>query len=154
MLSALAIFLITWLLWSGIYTPLLLALGAGSCLAVLLLARRTGFFDPAVYALHLGPRLVPFWGWLSAEIIKANWNVARIVLSPRPAIQPVLVTLDARGLTPVAQAILANSLTLTPASVSVDVEDGRIVVHCLTKASAADVRSGAMLRRVTRLTSP
>ncbi|NJN51450.1 MAG: Na+/H+ antiporter subunit E [Gammaproteobacteria bacterium] len=149
--SAGLIFAGTWLVWSGIYTPLMLALGAGSCALVLWLAGRTGFFDQSVYALHLGPRLLPYWGWLAVAIVKANWTVARIVLSRHPPIQPTLATIDARQLSPVGQAILANSITLTPASVSLDVEEGRILVHCLTEASAQEVNDGEMLNRVTRI---
>jgi multicomponent Na+:H+ antiporter subunit E len=152
-LVVIAIFATTWLLWSGIYTPLLLALGALSCAIVFLLARRTGFFDANVYSLHLTPRLVPYWAWLTVEIAKSSVAVARIVLSRNPPIEPSIVTVDARHLPPVSQAILANSMTLTPASAALDVEDGRILVHCLTRASADALREGEMTRRVTRLTA-
>lgn len=149
---ALAVFGAAWLFWSGIFTPLLLAIGAICCVGVLLLARRTGFFDREVYTLHLGPRLPRYWRWLSIEIVKANLTVVKIVLSRHPRIQPTLVTVHASELSSVAQAILANSITLTPASVSLDVEDGRILVHCLTKESAEDVRRGEMLQRVAAVT--
>lgn len=151
-LVVMIVFAATWLLWSGLYTPLLLVLGALSCAIVFVLARRTGFFDETVYSLHHTPRLVPYWGWLAVEIVKANIAVARIVLSRTPPISPTLVCVDARDLTPVSQVILANSMTLTPASVVLDVEDGQILVHCLTHAAAAEVRSGEMMQRVAKLT--
>lgn len=149
---ATAIFVAAWLLWSGHYSPLLLYLGAVSCGLVLLLAARTGFFDVDVYAFHLGPRLPGFWLWLLKEIVKANLAVARIVLSPRMPIQPTIVTIDASDLPSVAQATLANSITLTPGTVTIDVDRGMLEVHCLDAASAEELKSGEMLRRAAILT--
>jgi len=146
------LFAATWLLWSGHYAPLLLVLGAGSVGLVLVLARRTGFFDSDVYSLHLGPRLPAFWLWLIKEIVRSNFSVARIVLRRRLDIQPTWVTVDASHLPAAVQATLANAITLTPGTVAVDVDRGRIEVHCLTREIADDLRSGEMLRRATALT--
>lgn len=149
---AAAIFAVTWLLWSGLYKPLVLGLGVLSCALVTLIARRTGFFEPDVYALHLGPRLPGFWSWLLKEIAKANLAVARIILSPRLPVDPTIVTLDVSDLDPVSQATLANSITLTPGTLTVDLDRGRLEVHCLTRDAAAELESGEMLRRMRRLT--
>jgi multicomponent Na+:H+ antiporter subunit E len=151
MAAAGALFAATWLLWSGHYTPLILALGAVSCALVLVLAGRTGFFDVDVYALHLGPRLPRFWLWLAGEIVRSNIAVARIVLSRKLPIEPTIVSIDASHLPVVSQATLANALTLTPGTVSLDVNRGMIEVHCLTRQVAAEVRDGEMLRRATAL---
>lgn len=150
--TAAALFVITWLLWSGHYTALLLFLGALSCGLVLLLARRTGFFDSDVYALHLGPRLPAFWLWLLKEIVLSNVQVAKIVLSRRLEIEPMIVTVDVSGLPPAVQATVANAITLTPGTVSMDVDRDRIEVHCLTRQVAEDLRGGELLRRANRLT--
>ena len=147
-----ALFAATWLLWSGHYGSLLLVLGTVSVGLVLILARRTGFFDADVYSLHLGPRLPAFWLWLIKEIVRSNLSIARIVLRRRPAIEPTLVTVDASHLPSAVQATLANAITLTPGTVSVDVDRGRIEVHCLTREIADDLRGGEMLRRATALT--
>jgi multicomponent Na+:H+ antiporter subunit E len=149
---ATAVFVAAWLLWSGHYSPLLLCLGAVSCGLVLLLATRTGFFDVDVYALHLGARLPAFWLWLLKEIVKANLTVARIVLSRRMPIQPTIVSIDASDLPQVTKATLANSITLTPGTVSIDIDRGMIEVHCLTTAAADDLKGGEILRRAAALT--
>jgi len=149
--TAAALFVATWLLWSGHYTALLLALGAASCVLVLLLARRTGFFDADVYSLHLGPRLPRFWLWLLEEIVISNVAVARTVLRRRLDIEPTLVTVDASHLPAAVQATLANAITLTPGTVSLDVDRGKIEVHCLTREIAEQLRDGEMVRRATRL---
>jgi len=149
---AAAIFAVTWLLWSGLFKPLVLGLGVLSCALVTLIARRTGFFATDVYALHLTPRLPGFWCWLLKEIAKANFAVARIILLPRLPVEPTIVTLDVSDLDPVSQATLANSITLTPGTLTVDLDRGRLEVHCLTRAMAAQLESGEMLERTRRLT--
>lgn len=151
-LVAALLFVVTWLLWSGLYTPLLLVLGAASCVVVTLLAIRTGFFDHEQYALHLGPRLPAYWLWLIWEIIKSNFTVARIILDPRLPISPRVVRIDASGLPNASQATLANSITLTPGSLTLDIDNNQIEVHCLTAASAEELQQGEMLRRAKKLT--
>jgi len=145
------VFMASWLLWSGLYTPLLNGLGLLSSVLVLLLARRSGFFDPGVYSLHLATRLPAYWFWLAGQIVKANLVVARIVLTPRMSISPTLVEVQASELPPVGQAILGNAITLTPATVSFDVNEGIIYVHCLTESSAEELREGEMVRRAKKL---
>ena len=63
-LLTLLLWFTAWLLWSGMFKPLLIGLGVVSCLLVLLLSKRMGFFKQEVYSLHLIWRLLPFWGWL------------------------------------------------------------------------------------------
>lgn len=145
------IFAATWLLWSGLYLPTVLVLGALSCLLVTLLAVRIGFFDDQVYTLHLGPQLPRFWLWLLKEIVKANFQVARIVLSPRLPIKPCIVNVDASDLPAATQATLANSITLTPGTLTLDIDRGYIEVHCLTAETAAEISEGEMLRKARKL---
>lgn len=145
------LFAATWLLWSGVYAPLTLALGAISCVAVTVLAVRIGFFDSEVYELHFGRRLPGYWLWLLKEIVLSNFRVARIVLSPRMPIEPTVITVDAQELDAVSQATVANSITLTPGTLSTDINRGLIEVHCLTRKIADELREGEILRRVTAL---
>jgi len=145
------LFAATWLLWSGHYSLLLLALGALSCAGVTWLAVRCSFFSKDAYSLHLIPRLPRFWGWLLMEIVKSNFAVAKVVLDPRLPISPRIVTVDVRGLPAVTQATFANAISLTPGTLSIDVNLDRVEVHCLTRASASDLESGKMLRRARKL---
>ncbi len=144
-------FVATWLLFSGHYTPLLLMFGALSCTLVLVLARRIGFFEVEAYAFHLAPRLPGYWLWLLKEVFTANVTIAKIVLNPRLPISPTIVSVDASALSPLGQTILANSITLTPGTVSTDLSRGRIEVHCLTQEGAAELKEGGMLRKVAGL---
>lgn len=140
-----------WLLWSGLYKPLLITLGVLSCLLVLVLSRRMGFFDKSVYSLHLVWRLQPFWAWLGKEIVVTNLVVARIILSRNMPISPTVMRFDALPRGPVGQAILGNSITLTPGTVTLDDHEGKLYVHCLTREFADDLREGEMNRRVAAL---
>lgn len=142
---------VAWLLWSGLYKPLLITFGILSCLLVLVLSRRMGFFDKSVYSLHLVWRLLPFWAWLGRELVISNFAVARIILSPRMQISPTVIGLDALPKGPVGQAILGNSITLTPGTVTLDDHEGQLFVHCLTREGADALCAGEMNRRVAAL---
>jgi len=150
-LLTLMLWFVAWLLWSGMTKPLLLALGAISCVLVLVLSRRMGFFDKSVYSLHLVWRLIPFWGWLGKELVVSNLQVARIILNPKMPISPTVIRIDALPEGPVGQAILGNSITLTPGTVTVDDHEGTLFVHCLTTEGAHALQEGEMNRRVAAL---
>lgn len=142
-----------WLLWSGIYTPLLLALGVGSCTLTLFIAFRIHYFDRDVFSLYVMPRMPRYWGWLLMEIIKSSITVARIILQRHMPISPTVVEFEADSPDPVSQVILGNSITLTPGAVTLDVHEGKLLVHCLTKEGAESLMSGEFNRRAAALTS-
>jgi multicomponent Na+:H+ antiporter subunit E len=151
-IAALALLLIAaWLLWSGIYKPLLLWLGAFSCLLSLYIAHRVGFFKQST-GLHLLPRLPRFSLWLLVEIVKSSLEVVRLVLDPKLPISPTVVEIDAEPQDDVGQVILANSVTLTPGTVALDVFDNRLLVHCITREGAQAIEAGDANRRVAQLT--
>jgi multicomponent Na+:H+ antiporter subunit E len=140
-----------WLLWSGIYKPLLLALGVFSCLLTIYIKHRMEYFQTEVFALRYGRRLVGYWLWLAREVVKSSLDVARIVLSPSLPISPRVVVVKASCEDPVDQAILANSITLTPGTLALDVHEGEITVHALTTRGADELMKGEMDRRVAAL---
>ena len=148
----LALFLIAaWLLWSGLYKPLLLALGALSCVLTLYLIRRMGYFDKGAFVFRYNQRLLFFWAWLGREIVYSSLEVAGVVLRRTMNLEPKVVTLDARDLDPVDQAVLGNSITLTPGTLTLDVHEGRLLVHAMTPEGAANLQEGEMQRRVAAL---
>src|SRR6056297_1032240 len=75
-----------WLLWSGLYKPLLLGLGAFSCLLTLYLVYRMGHFHRQAYALNYGVGYVGYLAWLCKEMVLSSLQVSRAVLSPGPPI--------------------------------------------------------------------
>jgi len=151
MLYLLALLIAAWLLWSGLFKPLLLGLGVFSCLLAVYLARRMGYFDNEVFALRFGPSLFGYWAWLAREIVRSSLQVARIILTPRLPISPQVFEIRATATHPVDQTMLANSITLTPGTLALDVHDGVILVHSLTKSGADELVAGEMNRRVAAL---
>ena len=140
-----------WLLWSGLYKALLLGLGGFSVALCLWLAHRIGAFaEPSPFATVV--RLPRLWGWLLIEIVKSSIDVARVILDPKLPISPSVVRFDTRCKGPVGQAILGNSITLSPGTVTLDVHEDSVTVHCLTKESARDLGSGELDRRVAAVT--
>lgn len=139
----------TWLLLSGLFEPLLLGLGVTSCLLVVYLARRMDLVDHEGHPIHLGLRAVVYWAWLAKEIVKANIDVARRILDPKLPISPTLVRVKTSQKSELGQVIYANSITLTPGTVSILVSEGSILVHAVARELAADLETGEMDRRVT-----
>jgi multicomponent Na+:H+ antiporter subunit E len=140
-----------WLLLSGHYTPLLLALGVASCILVVGIAARLDVIDHEAVPLQLSFGWFGYIAWLGKEITKSNWDVARIVLDPKLPISPTMVWVPLTQRTDVGKVIYANSITLTPGTVSVEIEGNRILVHAITRAVAEGVESGEMDRRITRI---
>ena len=139
-----------WLALSGHYTPFLIASGATVALVVALLGIRSGYADeeghPIDYLLH---GLV-YWPWLVLEIAKSAWSVSRIIIDPRLPISPRLIRTKASQRTAVGIATYANSITLTPGTITVEVNrrEHEFLVQALTEESAAGVEEGSMDRRV------
>ncbi len=140
-----------WLLWSGLYKPLLLFLGGLSCLLTFLLARRIDYFDDELYGLHFSLRLLRYWFWLGGQIFRSSIDVSRIVLHPKLPISPRVIDVKAEAGHPFDVVTLGNSITLTPGTLSIDVHEGVIKVHALTEAGARDLASGDMNRRVAEI---
>ena len=145
---------ITWLLWSGHYSfyhTLVLTMGILSCAFVVYLADRLDIIDEEGHPVHLIWGLILYIPWLLWAIIKANIDVAKRILSPRLPIAPRIVRVNGTQKTDLCRVIFANSITLTPGTVSLDLDEEEIVVHALTEEAADDVQSGDMDRRVTAL---
>ena len=140
-----------WLLWSGLYKPLLLGLGIFSCLVCFWLVRRMGYFEGELFALRFSWRLFRYWLWLGGQIIHSSIGVARIVLHPQLPIGRRVIEIESTSKNAFDQVILGNSITLTPGTLSLDVHKGVIKVHCLTHEGARELMSGEMDRRVNDL---
>ena len=137
-----------WLLLSGHFTPLMLVLGVLSTLLVVLLATRADLIDRETQLILLKPSVLLYWFWLSKEIIKSNIDVARRILNPRLPISPNVFTVRAFQKTELGRVTYANSITLVPGTVAMDVDEDVITVHALTQDAAANLKRGEMNRRV------
>jgi multicomponent Na+:H+ antiporter subunit E len=137
-----------WWLLSGQTAPLLLAFGAASVLLTVWLARRMEIVDHESHPVHLSAGLARYWLHLLREIAVSNVEVVRAILSPRLAIEPHFLTVRTRQTTDLGKVILANSITLTPGTVTVDLQGDELLVHALTRSSGKAVEDGQLDRLV------
>lgn len=149
-LLLLLVLAVSWVLWSGLYKPLVLGLGAFSCVLSAYMAHRMGFFRHQALVALL-PRLPAYWWWLLREIVASSVEVATVILKPSLPITPTVVELEAQAETPVGLVILGNSITLSPGTATLDLHEGKLLVHCLTRESARALREGEANRRVAQL---
>lgn len=141
-----------WLLWSGHFTvPFLLTLGAVSVAITIWIAERMEIVDDEGAPIGLGFRPVVFAAWLIKEIVKSNIEVARIIIARDMPIHPRVVRIHALPKTPLGRVILANSITLTPGTVSIEMQGAQIWVHALSYEGAEEDLSGDMNRRINEL---
>jgi len=140
----------TWLLLSGHTNPLLLSLGLLSVAAVVACASRLEILDDESVPVHLLPGLIRYVPWLIGQVIRSNLDVARRIVSPELPIHPSVIKVDATHHTEVGRVTYANSITLTPGTISLDVSAETIEVHALTEDAANDLMSGEMARQVQR----
>ncbi len=141
----------TWLLWSGHFEPLLISLGVLSVALVVALTHRMDVIDHEGAPVDVSFRLFSYLPWLAWQVIIANLQVVRVILSPSLPINPRMIDVRATQKRELGHVIYANSITMTPGTVSVEVGGNTISVHALTDEAAEGLETGEMDRRVTRL---
>ena len=145
---------IFWLLLSGYWTnPLILGLGAASVALSTWLAMRIerdyAFQDRGLSILLKQPF---YWPWLFIEIIKANIVVLKCIWLPNKyPISPLIRTLQMAPESRIARTVYANSITLTPGTITIKVREADVLVYALTEAGMVDLEGGEMGRRVHQL---
>jgi multicomponent Na+:H+ antiporter subunit E len=140
--------LVLWILLSGHVGALDLAMAV---VASALVAFANRDIEGVSEMLRWSPRLLAYLPWLLKEIWMANIQVVKLVLDPALPIDPVIVRLPTRFSSDFARTTLANSITLTPGTVTLDVEGEDFLVHALTAGGGADIVAGGMARRVGRV---
>ncbi|MEM9291225.1 MAG: Na+/H+ antiporter subunit E [Acidobacteriota bacterium] len=140
-----------WLAWSGYFDkPLLLWGGLLSALGIVLLTRRLGILDEESHPYQLSWRPLLYLPWLSWQMLIANFRVAWLIVLTslgKKVLSPQLVRVRASQKTDVGRVGFANSVTLTPGTVTLHVKDGSLLAHSLTRKMAEELESGEMDRR-------
>lgn len=144
------VLMVFWFVLSGHYTTWLISLGVLSVLGCVFLARRMQIIDAEGHPVQLAIAAFTYIPWLIWEIVKSAWSVARIILSPRLPISPTVVSLEATQQSSVGVTVYANSITLTPGTISIQADGNALCVHALTGDGAVDLKGGEMDARVTR----
>lgn len=148
LVSLFLVSIILWWLLSGDTSPLLLGLGVISSVLVVAIAHRMDVIDHEGHPIHLSWRLLCYIPWLAKETIKSNIAVAKLILDPRMPVSPEVLKVPATQQDDLGRTIYANSITLTPGTVSMSIDNDGIVVHAITKEAADGLRTGQMNARV------
>jgi len=129
---------------------MLIGLGVLSSMLVAWIAYRMDVADREGFPIHLSWKAISYWPWLLLEIIKANILVAQIIIGKKKP-RPLLFRTPATQKSELGQVTYANSITLTPGTVSIGVGEGMIDVHSLSVGLADDLKTGVMNSKVCRL---
>jgi multicomponent Na+:H+ antiporter subunit E len=142
-----------WGLLSGHTEPLIVGFGVFSVLLVGFLAQRMDRDDRPIGLRRMGLPVIGYLAWLGKEIVLSNLQVTREILRPRLALTPTALRVPASQRTALGRTLYANSITLTPGTVSMVVGSNDILIHALMREGAESLQVGDMDRRVATLES-
>ena len=140
-----------WLLLSGFFKPLLLMLGAISVGLVVWLMSRMDVQDQSPQSLRLNVRKINYFVWLLGQIVLSSVEVAKAVWRSPQQLNPVLGEIKTAQLKSAGRVLYANSITLTPGTLSVDLDNEKITVHALNSRSLDDLHKGEMEARIAKV---
>lgn len=159
-LEVFVLLLFLWIVMSGIFTVKFIAFGCISAFLISIFVVRSLRIgglksDKTYFILHANYlKLVSYFLWLIKEIVKNAIAVAGIAISSKNKINPSVIWFKADYDNPAARAILANSITLTPGTVTIDIyDDGIFSVHALNDDFAEGLLEGDMQKRIAKLYS-
>jgi len=140
---------IFWLLNSGQYSVLIIGLGAISVLAVVLLTHRMDIIDDESQPLHLTIHFVSYMAWLAKETVMANISVVKHIWLGKESINPVMAEIEFDPMSDFKKVLYANSITITPGTVTVDLTEDHVLVHSLLSENIETLKGGDMCRRIS-----
>jgi len=149
----LLLFFLVWVIFNGRLT-LEIAL-FGIAVSVMVFAFVCRFMDYSLKKEWRLYRLLPgffqYLYYLLREIIQANLTVSRLILTRKEVMEPVLVHVHANLKTETARVILANSITLTPGTITVSLTGDQLLVHCLDKQLSEGMEDSVFVRLLQKL---
>jgi len=140
-----------WLLNSGHYSILILLLGAASIILVLIISHQMDVVDQESQPLYLTRNIFGYYFWLIKEVTQANITVVKHIWLGKESISPTLKKIKISQKTDMGKVIYANSITLNPGTVAIDLIDDEIIVHALLYKGIESLKAGEMDRRVSLL---
>ncbi|WP_261844799.1 Na+/H+ antiporter subunit E [Aliamphritea ceti] len=143
-----AVLSIFWLLLSGFIEPLLLSFGAISVVVVVFVLKRMDEVENESSQIGTSLRLIRYIPWLIGQIISSSIHVTKLIWGSPDKVSPAIATISANRVPPSSRVLYANSITLTPGTLSVDLEEGEITVHALHKSSIDELKEGAMEKKI------
>ncbi len=141
-----------WLVISGSVAPADLAAGLVIATSLALWSARLLWAgDPPALPLRRWPAFIAYLGRLAAYVVAAATHVGRIVFDPRLSVEPRLIHHRVSLRRPLARMVFAQSVTLMPGTVTIDVQGDTFLIHCLDEHSARRILSGELERRIARV---
>jgi multicomponent Na+:H+ antiporter subunit E len=141
-----------WLLLSGHYDTFHISLGVFCCLLVSRASADLLFGHIGIANKHIVfTRYLTYIPWHFWQIVLANIHVAKLVLAPKPPINPKIISFRTKLTNDLALVTFANSITLTPGTITVDLVDNTFYVHAIDDAMAEDLLGGEMENRIDRI---
>jgi len=137
-----------WMLLSGHTSMLLLTLGLASIVLVTWLVSRMDRNDNAPVRMLFSLKFFSYLGWLSWQVIVTNIDVARRIWNPSLPIKPASRKIKVNIKDPLIKTIYANSITLTPGTVTTEVGEDYFIVHALNSEGLDELEEGDMERRL------
>lgn len=137
-----------WVMLSAQFDPLHLALGfvLSFCVAWI-----NSGHSPFVPRFHLWGRMLLYLPWLFVKIVQSSWHVTRLILDPRLPIHPRLIRYESKLKERPAVVLLGNSITLTPGTITAEVNGQVLLVHAMDEASGEDVTSGRLESKIAKI---
>jgi len=142
-----------WLIFNGKVTLELVLFGIVLSVAVYLFCWKFLEYSPKreLLALRLLPQGIGYFFVLVWEVIKANCSAISLIVSPKYEVEPLLVTFKTELKTDLARTVLANSITLTPGTITVELTEDEFKVHCLDKEMAEGIKDSVFVRLLLKM---
>lgn len=142
---------IFWLLLSGFLKTLLLIFGVISVFLVIVVIKRMDDIDHKPNSFEFGPKMLGYIGWLMGQIVISSLEVTRLVWGASQKVSPTIEKLSVADLPQDKRVAYANSITLTPGTLSVDLDDDEVTVHALHEDSIASLKNGSMSSKIKKV---
>ena len=148
-----ALLSVLWLLLSGYIQPLLLSFGAISVALVLVVLKRMDAVDEEPRVISNGFRMIQYLIWLLGQIVISSLQVTKLVWSSPDKVSPALAKIPAKNIPKSKRVLYANSITLTPGTLCVDLENDEVTVHALQESSLDELKQGSMETKIASIWS-
>ncbi len=142
---------IFWILLSGFIEPLLLSFGVVSVAIVILVLKRMDDVDKEEQQIAVSLRLLRYLPWLIGQIVSSSIQVTRLIWGKPGKLSPAVTKISTADIPKDCRALYANSITITPGTLSIDLNDDEISIHALQKSSVDDLKQGGMAKKITAI---
>ncbi len=143
-----ALLSVFWILLSGYIQPLLLTFGVISIFIVLIVLKRMDDVDKEPKRISFRKQNIRYLLWLMGQIVSSSVHVTKLIWSSPDKLSPALAKVSVKNVPAKKQVMYANSITLTPGTLSVDLQDGEVTVHALQKSSIEELEQGDMEEKI------